>query len=85
MKMKTQECLLSIVGASAITMAIAYLVGFIAPNFLAQCVAALQFVAPDAIVIDLSIKNYIMGVVGLAGYILVFVHAFYYIYGAKKK
>ncbi len=85
MKMKTQDCLLGIVGASAITMAVAYLIGFIAPNFLAQCIAALQFVAPDAIMIDLSIKNYIMGVIGLAGYIIVFVHAFYYLYGNKKK
>ena len=84
MKMKTQECVLSIVGASAITMAVAYLIGYVVPNLFAQCVAALQFVAPDAVVIDLSIRNYIMAVIALAVFILVYVHAFYYIYGKKK-
>jgi len=84
MKMKRQEVLLGIVGASAITMAVAYLIGYVAPNILVQSVAALQFIAPDAVVIDLSIRNYIMGVVALSIYILVFVHAFYYLYSKKK-
>lgn len=83
MKIKKHECLLAIVGASTITMAVAYLIGFIAPDFLAQTIAALQFVSPQTIFINLSIKNFIMGVVALAGYILVFVHAFYFLY--KKK
>lgn len=85
MKMKNQECVVSIVGASAITMAIAYLIGYVAPNFLVQCIAAMQFVTPEAIMINLSIKNYLLGVVGLAGFVLVFLHAFYHLYGKKGK
>jgi len=84
MKMKTQECIISVVGAAAITYAISYLYAYIAPANFVQSISALQFISPQSVMVDLSIRAYLMAVISLSVYILIFVHAYKYIYDMKK-